>query len=64
MEQSPSSEAASLAVLEKELPNILCNPKVHYQDPKRLPLVPVLSQINAVHTTPSNLKNNFKIICK
>jgi hypothetical protein len=55
MELSPSSEATNCADTQ-EFPSILLNPKVHYR-------VPVLSQFNSVHTTPSYLsKNHFIII--
>jgi hypothetical protein len=58
MELSPSYVAASCAATE-ELPKILWNPKVHY----RVPLVPVLSQMSPVHTTPSyRSKIHFNIL--
>jgi hypothetical protein len=51
-ELSPASEAASCTAIQ-ELPSFLWNPKFHYHNSP--PLLPILSPINPVHTTPSYL---------
>ena len=62
MEQSPSWEANRF-LASKEIPHILWNPKFHYRFYKSLPTVPVLSQINPVHTpTSHSLKSHLNII--
>jgi hypothetical protein len=54
VEQSPFREAAIYAAIQN-LPSILWKPRDHYRVNKSTQLVPILCQINLVHSTPSYL---------
>jgi hypothetical protein len=52
-ELSPSWEAANCTA-SQELPSSLWNPKVHCRVRKSNPLLPILSQIDPIHSIPSS----------
>jgi hypothetical protein len=60
-EQGPSGEANRFSA-SQEIPCILRNPKVHYHIHKGPPPVPILSQLNPVHTPISHFLK-FYIPC-
>jgi hypothetical protein len=62
MQLSPSSETANYAAIQ-QFPRILWNWKFRYHVHKSTLRVPIMSQINPVHTTPFYLsKIHFNVI--
>ena len=55
-EQSPSWEANSSSATPV-IPHILWSPKLHFPVHKSLPFVPIMSQMNPVHSLPSYFFN-------
>jgi hypothetical protein len=62
MEQSLLEKLTGFAFIQ-EIPRILWYPKVHYLTHKCLPPVPILSQLDPVHTPTTKFpKNHLNII--
>ena len=62
IQQSPSLEANRFSA-SQEIPRISWNQKVHYRIHKCLPTVPIMCQLDPVHTSTSYfLKNHLNII--
>jgi hypothetical protein len=52
MKKSPSWEATSHSP-SQEIPHLLWNPKIRYRVHKNPSAIPIMSQINPVHTFPN-----------
>jgi len=61
MQQSPSWEANRFSA-SQEIPHILWNSKVHYRIDKCPPTVPILSQLDPVHTPTSHSWRSILIL--
>ena len=61
MQHNPSWEANRFAA-SQEIPRISRNPKVHYPTHKRPPPVPILSQLDPVHTPTSHSSRSILLL--